>query len=180
MVPALLLLHESHVRMTQVFSGDLRHCQASTWTTMAAHDYGDQGISWQDTGVPPAKVTLWSTLVFQMHTGWKSHWQTEAALSPCAKCAGKAGLCESWRFLSNPGTRAGLPSPPPTGTPGPATWEELVLYSSCWRQSMAQGIRCTGHQEYAVPARLCWSAGSPQRSHAGLLLPTASWGCWAV
>lgn len=42
---------------------------------------------------------------------------------------------KSWRSGRAPFT-------PPTGTPGPATWEEQVLYSSCWRRSMAQGIQC--------------------------------------
>lgn len=80
---------------------------------------------------PSQSDSRWSMLPFQMNTGWKRHRQTEATLSPCAKCAGKAG--------AKPGCVNGSASPlilalgqgsllpHPQAPHGPAIWEELVL-----------------------------------------------------
>lgn len=80
---------------------------------------------WQDTRLPPAKVTLsearWlSKCTLAERATDTNRGYTVTVCQVCWQGWGQAGLCEWQRFLSDPGTRAGLPSPPPTATPRPS------------------------------------------------------------
>lgn len=129
---------------------------------------------------PSQSDSRWGMLPFQMNTGWKRHRQTEATLSPCAKCAGKAG--------AKPGCVNGSASPlilalgqgslppthrHPTAQPSGRSW---CFCSSCWRRRIPQGMCSSSPWEYALPARAVLVPRIPQRSHVGLFLPLCQLG----
>lgn len=106
----------------------------------------------------------------------------------CWQGWGQAGLCERQRFLSDPGTRVGLPSPPPTATPRPSHLGGAAAATAAAgehasrgeyappanRNTVCQptGIRSASQREYAPPANgWCWSPASRQRSHVQLSFP---------
>lgn len=109
---------------------------------------------------------------------------TEAALSLCAKCAGKAGAklgcvkgsASSQILALGQGSLHPHPQPPH----GPAIWEELLLLQQLLETTrragntlrQPAGIRSTSQREYAPPANgWCWSPASRQRSHVQLSFP---------
>lgn len=112
---------------------------------MAANYCGDEGISSDRT--PEFPQLKWLSL---KHAGFpNARWlkepltQTEATLSPCAKCAGKAGAklgcvngsASSQILALGQGSLHPHPQPPH----GPAIWEELLL------QQLLEGTRGTGN-----------------------------------
>lgn len=133
-VTSVWIIHEKH-------SGDLRHHLPITRTVKPANDCGKEGIS--SVGTPEFPHPQWLS---PRQAGFPNAcWlkeplvQTEAALSPCAKCVsearGRAGLCEWQPVLEALSTSAGLMSPPPTAAPrGPRpSRPERLRAAKGWR-----------------------------------------------
>lgn len=104
---------------------------------------------------------------------------TVTACQVCWQGWGQAGLCEWQRFLSSPGTWAGLPSPPPTATPWP---------SHLGGAGAARAVLDTTHGTGDVPCQGICSQGKgcaglqdpPRGAMYDCASPTVSSGCQAV